>query len=150
MFVLSNTSKYIHHCAGTFKSSNPTSKSRKCRVNSQAQNKDTDLVPATNYEQNSPGFAGTPGYLSPEVIKQDVYGKPADVWACGVILYILLVGYPPFYDEDQEKLYARIKQGHYDVSCSSGYGLFGIWFVRELGLFGSWLSSGVGLVLELD
>ena len=61
------------------------------------------------------GFAGTPGYLSPEVIKQDMYGKPADVWACGVILYILLVGYPPFYDEDQEKLYARIKLGHYDV-----------------------------------
>ncbi|KAL5264196.1 hypothetical protein ACHWQZ_G005323 [Mnemiopsis leidyi] len=65
-------------------------------------------------KQGKFGFAGTPGYLSPEVIKQDVYGKPADVWACGVILYILLVGYPPFYDEDQEKLYARIKLGHYD------------------------------------
>lgn len=64
-------------------------------------------------KQGKFGFAGTPGYLSPEVIKQDVYGKSADVWACGVILYILLVGYPPFYDEDQEKLYSRIKSGQY-------------------------------------
>lgn len=62
------------------------------------------------------GFAGTPGYLSPEVLKKEPYGKPVDIWACGVILYILLVGYPPFWDEDQHKLYAQIKAGTYDVS----------------------------------
>ncbi|XP_052762738.1 calcium/calmodulin-dependent protein kinase type II delta chain-like isoform X1 [Mya arenaria] len=60
------------------------------------------------------GFAGTPGYLSPEVLRKDPYGKPVDVWACGVILYILLVGYPPFWDEDQHRLYAQIKVGAYD------------------------------------
>ncbi|XP_048761848.1 calcium/calmodulin-dependent protein kinase type II delta chain-like isoform X15 [Ostrea edulis] len=60
------------------------------------------------------GFAGTPGYLSPEVIRKDPYGKPVDIWACGVILYILLVGYPPFWDEDQPRLYAQIKAGAYD------------------------------------
>lgn len=60
------------------------------------------------------GFAGTPGYLSPEVLKKDPYGKPVDVWACGVILYILLVGYPPFWDEDQHRLYQQIKAGAYD------------------------------------
>ncbi|XP_037394629.1 calcium/calmodulin-dependent protein kinase type II subunit gamma isoform X2 [Pygocentrus nattereri] len=60
------------------------------------------------------GFAGTPGYLSPEVLRKDPYGKPVDIWACGVILYILLVGYPPFWDEDQHKLYQQIKAGAYD------------------------------------
>ena len=62
------------------------------------------------------GFAGTPGYLSPEVLKKEPYGRAVDIWACGVILYILLVGYPPFWDEDQHRLYSQIKAGAYDVS----------------------------------
>ncbi len=65
------------------------------------------------------GFAGTPGYLSPEVLKKEPYGKPVDIWACGVILYILLVGYPPFWDEDQHRLYSQIKSGAYDVNIFS-------------------------------
>ncbi|KAI6654923.1 calcium/calmodulin-dependent protein kinase type II delta chain isoform X16 [Oopsacas minuta] len=65
-------------------------------------------------EFNWYGFAGTPGYLSPEVIKREPYGKPVDMWAIGVILYILLVGYPPFWDEIQERLYKQIKEGRYD------------------------------------
>jgi len=39
----------------------------------------------------------------------------------GVILYILLVGYPPFWDEDQHKLYAQIKAGAFDVRCVFHY-----------------------------
>ena len=54
------------------------------------------------------GLAGTPGYLAPEVLKKESYGKPVDVWACGVILYVLLVGYLPFWDEDRNKLYDQI------------------------------------------
>lgn len=60
------------------------------------------------------GFAGTPGYLSPEVLKREPYGKAVDLWACGVILYILLVGYPPFWDEDQKRLYSQIKTARFD------------------------------------
>nr|CDS33006.1 calcium:calmodulin dependent protein kinase type [Hymenolepis microstoma] len=60
------------------------------------------------------GFAGTPGYLSPEVLRKEPYGKPVDIWACGVILYILLVGYPPFWDDDQNRLYNQIKSGSYE------------------------------------
>jgi len=37
------------------------------------------------------GFAGTPGYLSPEVLRKDSYGKPVDVWACGMTFFIYLL-----------------------------------------------------------
>eukprot|EP00045_Choanoeca_perplexa_P002549 m.25242 g.25242 ORF g.25242 m.25242 type:complete len:481 (+) comp11576_c0_seq1:98-1540(+) len=60
------------------------------------------------------GFAGTPGYLSPEVIKRQAYDTQVDVFACGIILYILLCGYPPFWDENQQALYEQIKKGSYD------------------------------------
>ena len=62
------------------------------------------------------GFAGTPGYLSPEVLRKDPYTYGVDVWACGVILYILLVGYPPFWDDNQSKMFEQIKKGKYSVS----------------------------------
>ncbi|KAK3730270.1 hypothetical protein QZH41_016452, partial [Actinostola sp. cb2023] len=76
-----------------------------------------DFGLAIEVPDNSPawfGLAGTPGYLSPEVLKKEPYGRAVDVWACGVILYILLVGYPPFWDDDKEKLYMQIKAGSYD------------------------------------
>ncbi|XP_017822543.3 calcium/calmodulin-dependent protein kinase type II subunit delta-like [Callithrix jacchus] len=60
------------------------------------------------------GFAGTSGYISPEVLHKDPYGKPVAMWACGVIPYILLVGCPPFWDENQHRLYQQIKAGAYD------------------------------------
>ncbi|XP_021526729.2 calcium/calmodulin-dependent protein kinase type II subunit delta-like [Aotus nancymaae] len=59
-------------------------------------------------------FAGTSGYLSPEVLHKDPSGKPVDMWACGVILYILLVGCPPFWEENQHRLHQQIKAGAYD------------------------------------
>ena len=45
-----------------------------------------------------------------------MYSKDTVFFISGVILYILLVGYPPFWDEDQHRLYAQIKAGAYDVS----------------------------------
>ncbi|KAH8371713.1 hypothetical protein KR093_008618 [Drosophila rubida] len=56
---------------------------------------------------------GTPGYAAPEVIAKVAYGKAVDVWSLGVIAYILLCGYPPFYDDNDAMLYAKISKGHF-------------------------------------
>jgi len=57
---------------------------------------------------------GTPGYVAPEVLKNEPYGKAVDMWSLGVILYILLCGFPPFYHESTAQLYKQIKRGEYD------------------------------------
>ncbi|XP_014233650.1 calcium/calmodulin-dependent protein kinase type 1 isoform X1 [Trichogramma pretiosum] len=57
---------------------------------------------------------GTPGYVAPEVLAQKPYGKAVDVWSIGVISYILLCGYPPFYDENDSNLFAQILKGEYE------------------------------------
>jgi len=63
-----------------------------------------DFGLAIEVEGNKPkwhGYGGSPGYICPEILKNKPYGKPADVWSCGVNLYILLVGYLPFPDPDE-------------------------------------------------
>ncbi|EDV29000.1 uncharacterized protein TRIADDRAFT_49758 [Trichoplax adhaerens] len=57
---------------------------------------------------------GTPGYVAPEVLAQEPYGKEVDCWSIGVISYILLCGYPPFYDEDDTELFAQIMRAAYE------------------------------------
>ena len=57
---------------------------------------------------------GTPGYVAPEVIKNKGYaGGSCDMWSAGVILYILLCGYPPFGDDDLPSLLRQIQSGRY-------------------------------------
>jgi len=56
---------------------------------------------------------GTPGYVAPEILRGDSYGAEVDIWSMGVICYVLLAGYPPFYDEDQKRLFKKIKEGRY-------------------------------------
>ncbi|XP_078040319.1 calcium/calmodulin-dependent protein kinase I isoform X2 [Augochlora pura] len=57
---------------------------------------------------------GTPGYVAPEVLAQKPYGKAVDVWSIGVISYILLCGYPPFYDENDTVLFTQILTGEFE------------------------------------
>lgn len=52
--------------------------------------------------------------MAPEVVKREPYGKPVDVWGCGVILFILLSGCLPFYGT-KERLFEAICRGKYKV-----------------------------------
>ncbi|XP_066526945.1 caM kinase-like vesicle-associated, like [Hoplias malabaricus] len=65
---------------------------------------------------------GTPEYLAPEVVARHRYGRPVDCWAVGVIMYMLLSGNPPFYDETEEEntdmhnriIFCRIVAGDFE------------------------------------
>jgi len=57
---------------------------------------------------------GTPGYVAPEVLLLQGYGKAVDLWSIGVIIYILLCGFPPFYAESDSDMFELIKEAEYD------------------------------------
>jgi serine/threonine protein kinase len=57
---------------------------------------------------------GTPGYVAPEILNGVPYDERSDMWSIGVILYILLGGYPPFIDENQRRLFRKIRKGKYE------------------------------------
>lgn len=58
---------------------------------------------------------GTPEYLAPEIIKSEGHGKCVDWWAFGILIYEMLVGYPPFFDHNPYKIYKKVVQGEYLV-----------------------------------
>ncbi|KAM9344143.1 calcium/calmodulin-dependent protein kinase IGb [Pholidichthys leucotaenia] len=57
---------------------------------------------------------GTPGYVAPEVLAQKPYSSTVDCWSIGVITYILLCGYPPFYEESESRLFSKIMRAQYE------------------------------------
>uniref|UniRef100_A0A4D5R904 phosphorylase kinase n=1 Tax=Scolopendra viridis TaxID=118503 RepID=A0A4D5R904_SCOVI len=67
-------------------------------------------------------LCGTPGYLAPELLKSSMheaaegYGKEVDIWACGVIMYTVLVGCPPFWHRKQMIMLRNIMEGNYSFN----------------------------------
>jgi len=57
---------------------------------------------------------GTPGYVAPEVLMAEGYGPEVDLWSIGVITYILLCGFPPFYSDSVPEVFDQIMKGQYD------------------------------------
>jgi serine/threonine protein kinase len=55
-------------------------------------------------------LVGTPEYLAPEVLQGQAYGKAVDWWSLGTLMYEMLDGNPPFWDQDVQKMYRRILQ----------------------------------------
>ena len=62
---------------------------------------------------------GTPGYVAPEILKRKQYNEKIDCWSTGVIVYILLCGYPPFYGETDQEIYSMIKDGEFEFDSPS-------------------------------
>lgn len=56
---------------------------------------------------------GTPGYVAPEVLRRQGYGPQVDLWSLGVITYILLCGYPPFFHQNNTELFRKIMAGRF-------------------------------------
>lgn len=92
-------------------------------ANPMSSKKNADIIKITDFglakyntdkSQRMSTACGTPGYVAPEVLKNEKYGPPVDMWSIGVILYILLCGFPPFYHESTSALYKQIKGGKYD------------------------------------
>lgn len=65
------------------------------------------------WEHNTKTPCGTVGYTAPEIVRDEKYSKEVDMWAIGCVLYTLLCGFPPFYDERIESLTEKVARGEY-------------------------------------
>ena len=76
-----------------------------------------------SHEKKVKLFCGTPSYMAPEIVNRIEYsGPPADVWALGVLLYVLLCGTYPFKGQVDKELYKKIQYGQFTVPSSISQG----------------------------
>mmetsp|Transcript_91573 Transcript_91573/g.258609 ORF Transcript_91573/g.258609 Transcript_91573/m.258609 type:complete len:327 (+) Transcript_91573:43-1023(+) len=71
----------------------------------------TDFGFAKIIEHRTYTLCGTPEYIAPEVLLNKGHGKPVDWWTLGILIYEMIVGYPPFVDEDPMGIYQKILSG---------------------------------------
>ncbi|ODQ64800.1 Pkinase-domain-containing protein [Nadsonia fulvescens var. elongata DSM 6958] len=65
------------------------------------------------WDTNTMTPCGTVGYTAPEIVKDQRYSKSVDMWALGCVLYTILCGFPPFYDESIQDLTEKVSKGQY-------------------------------------
>jgi serine/threonine protein kinase len=74
---------------------------------------DFGFATPTNPKLKLTATCGTPEYVAPEILNEEPYGVAVDMWSAGVILYILLCGFPPFYGDNDDELFERIATCNY-------------------------------------
>mmetsp|Transcript_33887 Transcript_33887/g.91727 ORF Transcript_33887/g.91727 Transcript_33887/m.91727 type:complete len:365 (-) Transcript_33887:131-1225(-) len=90
-------------------------------IDSEGHMKITDFGFAKVVEDRTWTLCGTPEYLAPEIVQSKGHGKPVDWWAVGILIFEMLAGYPPFYDENPFGIYQKVLAGkiefprHFDV-----------------------------------
>jgi len=80
-------------------------------LDQQGNCKVTDFGFAKKVEYRTWTLCGTPEYLAPEIILSKGHGKAVDWWASGILIYEMLAGYPPFYDDDPLGIYQKVLEG---------------------------------------
>lgn len=80
-------------------------------INADGYVKLTDFGFAKVIEHRTYTLCGTPEYIAPEVLLNKGHGKPVDWWTLGILIYEMIVGYPPFVDEDPMGIYQKILSG---------------------------------------
>eukprot|EP00439_Symbiodinium_sp_Y106_P070075 s2721_g12.t1 len=80
-------------------------------INADGYVKLTDFGFAKVIEHRTYTLCGTPEYIAPEVLLNKGHGKPVDWWTLGILIYEMIVGYPPFVDEDPMGIYQKILAG---------------------------------------
>lgn len=90
-------------------------------VDNKGNIKVADFGFAKNVPDQTWTLCGTPDYLAPEIIQSKGYGKAVDWWSVGILIYEMIAGHPPFFDDDHFKLYEKIVNcklkfpAHFDV-----------------------------------
>eukprot|EP01126_Amoeba_proteus_P054861 TRINITY_DN6770_c0_g1_i8.p1 TRINITY_DN6770_c0_g1~~TRINITY_DN6770_c0_g1_i8.p1 ORF type:complete len:797 (+),score=195.13 TRINITY_DN6770_c0_g1_i8:77-2392(+) len=79
-------------------------------------------------------YCGTPDYMAPEILKGEKYGKPVDLWAIGVIAYVMMAGFPPFEGENDAEIFSSILSLTYEFPSPewNNYSQESKHFVRSL------------------